>query len=202
MLCRDPFCRLLLSFVSLLEQGVGRYLLFFSVSFEFCYWVAVELIFFAINEIHSWPCSVLQFLAAVASLAFRTTDPSSTSSVLCWASSHGTWRPRGSWNRARSSVTRQDPWFVSLGAGEEGWREKFKLSHGGRDSSCWPGGEGWLWRWLSWIPPWLSVPAAPGRSVERVFPRVAAVLPEVGVRREGWGAAVPVPGRGCAGAAL
>lgn len=28
---RDPFCRLLLSFVSLLEQGVGRYLLFFPV---------------------------------------------------------------------------------------------------------------------------------------------------------------------------
>lgn len=42
---RDLFCRLLLSFVSLLEQGVGRYLLFFPVSFEFCYWVAVELIF-------------------------------------------------------------------------------------------------------------------------------------------------------------
>lgn len=34
---RDLFCRLLLSFVSLLEQGVGRYLLFFPVSFEFCY---------------------------------------------------------------------------------------------------------------------------------------------------------------------
>lgn len=29
---RDLFCRLLLSFVSLLEQGVGQYLLFFSLS--------------------------------------------------------------------------------------------------------------------------------------------------------------------------
>lgn len=42
---RNLFCRLLLSFVSLLEQGVGRYLFFSPVSFEFCYWVAVELIF-------------------------------------------------------------------------------------------------------------------------------------------------------------
>lgn len=88
--------------------------------------------FFAINEIHSWPCSVLQFFAAVASLAFRTADPSSTPSVLCWASEHGTWRLRGDWNRARSFVTLQDPRLASLGAREEGWRDKFKLSHGAR----------------------------------------------------------------------
>lgn len=56
---RDLFCRLLLSFVS---QGVGRYLLFSPVSFEFCYWVAVELIFLQSMKFTPGPVQYSSFL--------------------------------------------------------------------------------------------------------------------------------------------
>lgn len=59
---RDLFCRLLLSFVSLLEQGVGSYLLFFPASFEFCYWVAVELIFLQSMKFTPGPVQYSSFL--------------------------------------------------------------------------------------------------------------------------------------------
>lgn len=66
------------------NEVLGDTWFFSPVRIEFCYWVAVEV--FAINEILSWPCSVLRFLPAVAPLAVCSADLTATLSVLSWAS--------------------------------------------------------------------------------------------------------------------